>query len=590
MHTQKRKIITILLATIVFFSGCQSKKDDSLFKNLVIYELVKPWDARITDTVHGYMLRKGIVGGAVAVVRKGETIYSQGFGMADKAANIKMTPATVVMVGSISKLMTATSVMQLHEKGKLDIDTAFTRYVTDFSIKARKGMTTTVDNITPRQMLSHQSGLPSDWFHDQYTAFPPGLTEYAGQFADEYLASEPNIFYSYSNTAFTLLGLLVERVSGVSFSAYTDNNLFQAAAMNSSSFAPTEAMKVKKSKGYNADGTLALDPVIAEIPAGALHTTADDMAAFMKMVLADGKINDTQILAKTTLDAMLTEQNAKRALPQNQTGLGWSLAPYQLSGQGKTISHAGNIHSFNAMMLIFPEHQTGIFVVFNTVGSGMTAVSLARDIGKIVMQQLNAVEVRNSYDVSSAEIAIQNPESYAGKYSIPFVGTVEIKQKNDKLSAFVLGQNIPLTWHEDGKFRMPLPGAEVSFAEYQGKKAFTLYLGEQTSYLPIQGIKIENLSVTSAWKNRTGVYSLDSQTTFNKILKPVRIELKETDGVLYAVKTVASGDTEQSNDFALEIDDDTTAHFYGADRGMGETIWIDSQGKMHYQESTYSRQ
>ncbi|WP_239649871.1 serine hydrolase domain-containing protein [Methylocucumis oryzae] len=133
-------------------------------------------------------------------------VWAQGFGYADAANKIPATPETVYRMGSISKLFTDTLVMQLAEQGKLNIDKPLQTYLPDFWIKTRF---TDAGPITPRNIMTHHSGLPGDMSNGMWIQQPKPFSQLVGQLKDEYIAYPPNTIWSYSN-----LGLNVIRCDG----------------------------------------------------------------------------------------------------------------------------------------------------------------------------------------------------------------------------------------------------------------------------------------------------------------------------------------------------------------------------------------
>ena len=114
----------------------------------------------ITWLIEQGMADADVTGLSIALVDDQQVVWAQGFGYADKQANIKATPDTVYHLGSIAKVFTATAAMQLAEQGKLNIDQPLQQILPEFSIKSRFGG---VDKITPRNIMTHHSGLPGNW-------------------------------------------------------------------------------------------------------------------------------------------------------------------------------------------------------------------------------------------------------------------------------------------------------------------------------------------------------------------------------------------------------------------------------------------
>lgn len=172
-----------------------------------------------------------VVGVSVAVVSDQEIIWQQGFGYADRANAVKATPATVYRVGSLSKLINAVAVMQLHDAGRIDIDKSLTDYLPEFTIKRHF---TDPSPITLRNILTHHAGLPGDIIGGMWSDNPQPFTEVISLLQDEYAPYPPNYIGAYSNIGADLLGAVVERVSGQNYVRYLDNCVLMPMGMSSS--------------------------------------------------------------------------------------------------------------------------------------------------------------------------------------------------------------------------------------------------------------------------------------------------------------------------------------------------------------------
>nr|BFF26358.1 hypothetical protein GCM10025732_43230 [Glycomyces mayteni] len=262
-------------------------------------------DAWLDETLPGMLEAEGIAGASVAVVGGGEVLTTRGFGTA--APGTPVDPAdTLFRPGSISKVFTATAVMQLVEAGELDLDADVAAYL-DFEIERNYP-----DDLTLRHLLSHTAG-----FEERVA----GLIGLDGEEVDlrAALATDPpeQVFRpgttpSYSNYGNALAGYIVERVSGVPFEEYIEANLLQPLGMDSSSFRqPLPAdLAGRVSEGYDdAGGPAQPFEYVGTPPAGALSATADDMAKFMLSQLGVG----TQLLEAATREQMFSPPSKRTA-------------------------------------------------------------------------------------------------------------------------------------------------------------------------------------------------------------------------------------------------------------------------------------
>jgi len=226
---QRKVLINILMILTLTACATTPPKAPEIQKK-GDYTYVKDY---MTWFIQKEMKDKGIVGLSVALVDDQRIVWQKGFGYADRENKIAATPQTVYRAGSISKLFNAMAVMKLVEAGKMDIDQPLSTYLPEFSINSRFG---SIDGVTPRTIITHHSGLPSDWIDGMWGENPMPFTRLVQVIKDEYVAYPPNTVMSYSNLAVTLLGHGVQRVSGQPYDQFIDQSLLEPMGMNDSRF------------------------------------------------------------------------------------------------------------------------------------------------------------------------------------------------------------------------------------------------------------------------------------------------------------------------------------------------------------------
>ncbi|RRR96875.1 serine hydrolase domain-containing protein [Glycomyces terrestris] len=334
-------------------------------------------DAWLDETLPTMLEDSGIAGAAVAVVGDGQVLTTRGFGLADTAAGTEVDPAeTLFRPGSVSKVFTATAVMQLVEDGVLDLDTDVAAYL-DFDIPREYE-----EDLTLRHLLSHTGG-----FEERIA----GLIGVAGAEVDlrEALATDPprQVFRpgttpSYSNYGNALAGYIVERASGLPFEAYVDREILDPLGMDSSSFAqplPPD-LADRMSNGYaSAEGPAQPFEHVGTPPAGALSATADDMARFMLAQLGAGGVDLLQDATREQMFAPALDEGslAEFAGAQRMT-LGW----FQEDQNGRrVVGHGGDTNWFHSHLHLYPDDGAGIFVSFNSSGTeGAETLGLRADL------------------------------------------------------------------------------------------------------------------------------------------------------------------------------------------------------------------
>ena len=170
----------------------------------------------------------GQFNGSVLVADKGKIIYEKGFGMANMEWAIANQPDTKFRIGSITKQFTAALVLQLVEEGKIKLDAKLTDYLTDY----RKD---TGDKVTIHQLLNHTSGIPSYTdnreFFREHSRDPYGVADFVKKFASGDLEFEPGSKFSYNNSGYTLLGAIIEKVTGKSYETVLTERILKPLGM-----------------------------------------------------------------------------------------------------------------------------------------------------------------------------------------------------------------------------------------------------------------------------------------------------------------------------------------------------------------------
>lgn len=307
-----------------------------------------------------------VPGLAFVLVQDGKTTISEGLGFADLESRIPVAvEKTVFRIASVSKLFTATAVMQLVERGEIDLDADINRYLQNFSIPD-----TFSEPITTHHLLTHTTG-----FEDMDVGFltrnPEKMRPLSRYIAENMPAriNPPGTVQTYSNYGITLAGYLVEAVSGVPFSQFVEENIFRPAGMNMSTFQVLEVPKgieANRAVGYESNnGTyhavLPAFPRGGVSPEGGMLSTAYDAAQFIRAMLSDQQSEGAGILNGETRLAMLSRQySAGNLLPGSGYGF------WEKTADGYPVFfHSGDTEGFASEMVLIPELNIGYFVVYN---------------------------------------------------------------------------------------------------------------------------------------------------------------------------------------------------------------------------------
>jgi len=309
--------------------------------------------------------REDIAGAVIVVVKDGKILFAKGYGYSDVAKRTPVTPdATLFRPGSISKLFTWTSIMQLVEQKKLDLDRDVNDYL-DFKIPA-----TYPQPITLRNIMTHTPGFEE--------AIKDLIITDAKQVKplDDYLKAKlpervypPGTTPAYSNYATAVAGYIVQRVSGEPFDDYVERHILQPLGMTRSTFRQPlpEALQPLMSNGYQVASKPAKPYEFVQAwPAGSAALTGTDIARFMIAHLQDGKYENVQILQPETARLMHSPQFVA-VPPMNSMCLGF----YEESRNGqRIIGHGGDTGWFHSDLHLIPAANMGFFVSYNSAGKG----------------------------------------------------------------------------------------------------------------------------------------------------------------------------------------------------------------------------
>lgn len=327
---------------------------------------------RIEEAVEAARARSGIPGMSAAVVVDNRLQWMSGFGMADLENSVPARPATVYRLASISKTITATAVMQLAERGKLDLDAPVQNYCPAFPQKQWK--------ITARLLLGHLAGVRHYRGDEtEITRHYSSVAEGLDVFKNDPLLAEPGTEYIYSSYGFNLLGCAVEGASGQRFTDYIRENIFVPAHMEHIQADDIYAIIQNRAQGYERDrnGKLKNSGLVDtsyKIPAGGLCSTVEDLARFT-IALREGVLVKLQTLAQ-----MWTKQktSAGREIPY---GLGWEIGEHK--GM-KTVYHGGAQQRVSTLLYTIPQKQFTVVLMSNL--EDVRLAPLAAEIADIVLE------------------------------------------------------------------------------------------------------------------------------------------------------------------------------------------------------------
>ena len=310
---------------------------------------------------------------AVAVARDGEIVWEEGFGLADREKNIPATEHTPYPLASISKPLTATGLMVLVERGKVNLDAPVNDYLGEAKLQARVG---DAAEATVRRVASHTAGLPlhSQHFYDDEPHRPPPMDETIHRYGN--LVTAPGERYQYSNLGYGLLGYAISRVSGKSYTDFLREEVFAPLGMDHTSVHIGPGLQAGQAVKYTADG-LVVPPYDSDSTgASAIYSSAHDLVRFamfhlgndlppggdlrpdQKAVISDGAIDTMQ---KPSLETGPMREWEREG---SGYGIGWFIGVTE--DALRVIQHSGGTLGVSTVLALVPEENLAVSALSNT--------------------------------------------------------------------------------------------------------------------------------------------------------------------------------------------------------------------------------
>ena len=315
--------------------------------------------AALSSMIEREREQKGLEAFSIALVDGDEVVWADGFGAQDPERGVPASAETVYRVGSVSKLFTDIAVMQLVERGELDLDAPVRQYLPDFSPENPSGT-----EITLRQLMSHRSGLIREPPAGHY--FDHTGTDLAATVAS--LNGTPQIYpptarTKYSNAGIAVVGYTLEVTRGEPFADYVRRAVLEPLAMTSSAFTPEPEIVDDLARAYmwGFDRGLFDAPTfeLGMSPAGSMYSTVLDLSRFMSALFRGAEGENGRILQPETLESMWAPQFAAEGAT---SGYGLGFAVEERAGQ-RRLGHGGAIYGFSTQLAFLPESGIGVVAV-----------------------------------------------------------------------------------------------------------------------------------------------------------------------------------------------------------------------------------
>ena len=413
-----------LIVLVGFLSAGSARASDLVTSHPEVADALTLLDLWIEEQ----RLYHQIPGIAIGIVYDQELIWSRGYGFSDIESQTPMTPETLLRIGSVTKVFTATAIMQLRDQGKLSLQDPVTRHLPGFEIE---NAFPDAPEITIWHLLPHPSGLPREAAFPYWTDHEfPSRDEVVAAAATQTLIYSPGTEYKYSNLGVSLLGAIIEEASGKSYGQYIEERIFSPLRMNRSYVDPPFSEIEDLATAYmrrRPDGsrqTMDYYETRGMASMGSIVSTVEDMARFAALHLEQGNSTaDGEILSTSTMREMHRPQWVYSSW-SGAMGLGFRIAPR--NGQN-TVSHGGWIGDHRSHLLMVPDQQLGVVAMVN-----------AGDVSPYVFS-FEALDLVGPALAASRKSAPEEKhfepswEKYLGLYSDPWGWEYQVMMLSDRL-------------------------------------------------------------------------------------------------------------------------------------------------------------
>ncbi len=329
-----------------------------------------------------------VAGASLVVAERGKPIVAKSFGVADLELDVPMPDDASFEIGSVTKQFTATSILLLMEQGKLTLDAEVTKYLPDYPTHGQR--------ITIRHLLTHTSGIKGytemKEFGDIMPLRKPADT-LVKMFGAQPLDFAPGQAMVYNNSAYFLLGLIIEKLSGVTYPEFVKTNIFDKVGMKNSYYCSESEIHHHHAHGYDTRGDrLILKGAISHawpFAAGSLCSTAADLTTWLD-ALHGGKVLSAESYRAMTTPATLNDGTKLR--------YGFGLALSSPHGH-RSIAHGGGINGFLSEAAYYPESGLSIVLLLNTAGS-VDPSRLGLEIADVVLGKITEPAITYAGDLT----------------------------------------------------------------------------------------------------------------------------------------------------------------------------------------------
>ncbi|HIP92580.1 MAG TPA: serine hydrolase [Thermotoga sp.] len=345
---------------------------------------------KLVSFIQEKMSKTKIPGLAILVLKDGEIFFMKGFGFRSVERNLPVTEKTLFYIGSVTKSFTAFAIMKLAEQGKISLNDPVDKYL-DLKLE--------VDSVpvTIHHLLTHTSGIPAlayaealirGYFETSDVWLPISKPEDILDFIQDYenwIEAKPGEKFFYLNEGYVLLGLIISKVSNMSYEEFVEKEIFEPLDMKRSIFCDERVFSEKDIASHyilDKNGSLiSKKPLLGVTADGGIVSCIEDLAKYIKLMIDRGKFEGKEILSEKSVEKMEKEyvRIPYELFGGESYGYGWMIYP-RFFGR-KLIGHGGSVLTHNTFVGYVPSERLGVVVLTNVAGYspmyfGMYALAL----------------------------------------------------------------------------------------------------------------------------------------------------------------------------------------------------------------------
>lgn len=466
-----KKIVPVITLLMLF---------ESLPHSLAGQDVEKRMTGRFQPMCIRMMQHFDIPGLTIAVVKDGKIAYSHAYGVKNIENSEKMTTPCLFHMASVTKPFVATAVMQLVEKGKVNLDEKVVKYVPYFKLADDR-----YKIITVRQMLTHTSGMPDveDYEWDKPVYDDGALERFVRSLTDKKLIAAPGERYRYSNMAYEVLGDLIAKVSGMSFEDYVQKNILTPLKMKGSTLLKKKAEpELLTTPHVKEEGKVVVSKVYPynrmHAPSSTLISSVLDMSRWAMANLNRGELEGKRILKESTYDIMWTK-GKNGTLP---VGISWFIGKH---GDMKTVSHSGGDTGYRSFVMLLPEKSLGIVLAINYDGTPV--------ITQLMQAALHCAlgeDYTLRFERKAISLDIKTMQKYVGKYRLSPDLVLTISLEGKKMFAQAAGPaKLEIFPETETKFFLRDREVDITFVKNEKGEVIQAVLNQGGREVPAKKIE-----------------------------------------------------------------------------------------------------